>query len=428
MSEEQFFQIFLEKVRETLSRLSPVDFNNSIFTNAYLSKWNIFGETIKPQGAIVACDGSFGESSFSGGLVVIVTRAIAHIYSLNNNRITSVFEVDTKAGYRLGGRTVLMKALELRVLRKALEKALEEHIEAFGIFDGSLYLTFLHHKDRLKKISPVFEEYVRELANILKLAEKGIKIIGISKDSDINYLRAKVVTSVLTELCSGMGNGIARRRSLKKLLKDLTSKGLECLDKSLRLLCLRELEQDFSDECLYSELTLEPGFTTPLLLAPQTIFLTGESKANGWRDTSFRKHIEKDEDLSGVLKSLDEYFSSTPIALTYWRPSNMSMVYRLDVPASLLGYSGKCEDLTEDVFLEGRDYLESMKNIVGVLNWMRQGPYAVYPLVEVDSIAKLDRSLYKSVYEPVIVEELKKRGFKVNSRKRRIRDIVLRGY
>ncbi|MDW8033409.1 MAG: hypothetical protein RMI79_00430, partial [Nitrososphaerota archaeon] len=153
-----------------------------------------------------------------------------------------------------------------------------------------------------------------------------------------------------------------------------------------------------------------------------------EGKAKGWHDTKFRKRIEKESDLSGVLRTLDEYFSSTPIALIYWKPPDMPVVYRLDLPASLLGYPGKCEDLTEDIFLEGNKYLDNVKNIVGILNWTRQGPYAVYPLVEVDNIAKLDRSLYKTVYEPIIVEELKKRGFKVNPRRRRIRDIVVRGY
>jgi len=193
-------------------------------------------------------------------------------------------------------------------------------------------------------------------------------------------------------------------------------------------LFLKELEQDFSDEGLYSELVTEPGFTTPLALAPHTIFLSGESKAKGWYDTNFRKRIERDSDLSGVLKRLDEYFSSTPIALTYWKPPGVSVVYRLDVPASLLGYRGECGNLSEDVFLEEEEYLSAMRNIVSMLNWMRQGPYVVYPLVQVDSIAKLDRNLYKTAYEPAIVEELRRRGFRVNPRKRKIRDLLLRGY
>jgi len=424
MAEEHFFKIFLEKIRETLSKLNPMNFQNSIFRSAYLSKWNSYGEIIRPNGEIVACDGSLGESSFSGGLVVIVARAIAHIYSLKDGKITSVLEVDTRAGYRLQGKTVLMKTLELKVLRKTLEK----YPGAFGVYDGSLYLTFLHHADRLKRTLWIFEEYLEELANVLKLSNSGVKIVGVSKDSDVNYLRAKITANVLTSLLGESNTVMTRRRSLKKMLKDFTSRSWEGLDESLRASCLRELEQDFSDEGLYSELTSEPGFTTPLLLAPQTIFLSGETSAKGWRDTKFRKYIENDSDLSGVLKRLDEYFSNTPIALTYWRPQGAAGVYRVDIPANLLGYRGRCEDLNEDVLLEGEAYLERAKNIIGVLNWMTQGPYAVYPLVQVDSIAKLDTSLYKTAYEPVIIEELRKRGFKASPRKRRIRDMVLRGY
>ena len=428
MAEEQFFQMFLEKVRESISRLKPIDLQDPVFRNAYLSKWNSCQESAPPNGAIVACDGSFGESSFSGGLVVIVARAIAHIYSVKQSSVARVLEVDTRADYRLQGRAIFMKTLELRVLRSAIEKTLREYGEAFGVFDGSLYLTFLHHEDRLKRVSWIFEKYVEELTNILRLAEKGIKIVGVSKDSDINYLRAKIIASVLTKFCGESNSGVIRGRSLKKLLKDFKDKYWDKFEESLRGLFLKELEQDFSDEGIYSELATEPGFTTPLALAPHTIFLTGESKAKGWYDTNFRKRIERDSDLSGVLKRLDEYFSSTPIALTYWRPPGAAGVYRLDVPASLLGYQRKCGDLTEDVFLEGEEYLSAMRNIVSMLNWMRQGPYAVYPLVQVDSIAKLDRNLYKTAYEPVIVEELRRRGFKAGPRKRSIRDIVLRGY
>jgi len=103
-------------------------------------------------------------------------------------------------------------------------------------------------------------------------------------------------------------------------------------------------------------------------------------------------------------------------------------VYRLDVPSNLLDYKGACGDLSDDRFMDDKACLERMRKLISFLNWMRQGPHIVYPLVEVDTIARLDRELYKNAYEPVIVDELKRRGFKVSPRRRSIRDLVLRGY
>lgn len=427
MAEEQFFQMFLNRLHESVGRLTPLELHSSPFKNAYLSKWNACEESAKPSGTIVACDGSIGESSFSGGLVVLVARAIAHIYTIEGG-LKSIMEVDTAANYRLQGRSLFMKTLELRVLRKALEKALQEHETALGIFDGSLYLTFLHYREHLRRVSWIFEKYVRELASLLKLAEKNVAIVGLSKDSDINYLRAKVMLDIVKSFDANFILEVKRGRSIKKIREKLVEKAEDESEDSVLQACIEELDKGLSDEGVYSELVPNPGFTTPLLLAPQTLFLTGESKTRSWWDTSFRRLLEKDAALKKVLEALDEYFSMPPIALSYWRPAGMLGVYRLDVPSSLLGYKGSCGDLSDDMFMDDDAPLRRLRETISFLNWMKHGPHVAYPLVEVDTIARLDRELYKNAYEPVIVDELKRRGFKVSPRRRSIRDMVLRGY
>jgi len=425
MAEEQFFQMFLSELRESIGRLRPLDLVSSPFKDSYLSKWCSHCESSEPDEAVVACDGSIGESSFSGGLVVWAARAVAHVYSMGSEPL-SLLETGVEAGYRLQGREFFLRSLELRTLRRAMEKASQSRRRVFGIFDGSLYLTFLHHRDHLRAFSRIFENYVRELSLLMKLVDEEKMVVGISKDSDISYLRAKIMIDILRSLDPELA-AEARGRSIRRIREVLGDRVKGLTQDSTLKTCFEELEQDFSDEGVYSEIAPGPGFTKPLLLAPQTIFLTGEARSTGWWDSKFRTRLKQDEDLKGVLQVLDEYFSNPPVALTYWRPGMGSRVYRVDVPSRILGYSGACGGLSGDFFI-GDSGVEKAKTVFSVLNRLQQEPHAVRPLAEVDSIARLDRSLYKDAYEPVIVEELRRSGFKASPRRRRIRDAVLRGY
>ncbi|MBO3754215.1 MAG: DNA double-strand break repair nuclease NurA [Candidatus Brockarchaeota archaeon] len=425
MAEEQFFQMFLSRLRESISRLSPLSFNSSPFKASYLSKWYPYDETCEPDGAVAACDGSISESSFSEGLVVWVARSVAHVY-LKEGEPISLLEAGVEAGYRLQGRELFLRTLELRTLRRALEKASQLHGRVFGIFDGSLYLTFLHHRDRLRAFSRVFENYVRELTLLLKLVDEEKMALGVSKDSDISYLRAKIMIDILHSMDPEIA-AEARGRSIRRIREVLGEKVKGLPPGSMLKTCFEELEQDFSDEGVYSEIAPSPGFTKPLLLAPQTIFLTGEAKSTSWWDSGFRARLKRDEELKGVLEALDDYFSNPPVALTYWMPSMGSKVYRVDVPSSILGYTGAGGSLSGDFFI-GDSGVEKAKKIFCVLNRLQKEPHVVHPLAEVDSIARLSRSIYKDAYEPVVVEELRRRGFKASPRRRSIRDAVLRGY
>jgi hypothetical protein len=424
MAEEQFFQMFLSGLRESVGRLSPPGFNSSPFKASYLSKWCPYDEACEPDGAVAACDGSISESSFSGGLVVWVARSVAHIYSRGREPV-SLLEAGVEAGYRLQGRELFLRALELRTLRRALEKAFQSHGRVLGIFDGSLYLTFLHNRDRLKAVSRVFESYVKELTLLLKLVDGERMVIGLSKDSDISYLRAKIMIDILHSLDPGLAS-VARGRSIRRIREVLSEKVKGLSSDSMLETCFNELEQDFSDEGVYSEIAPGPGFTKPLLLAPQTIFLTGETRSTSWWDSGFRSRLKRDEALKGVLEALDSYFSNPPVALTFWRPSLSSRVYRVDIPSNILGYSDAGGSLSADFFIDDSG-VEKAKKIFGVLNRLQHEPHIVHPLAEVDSIARLSRSIYRYAYEPVVVEELRRRGFKASPRRRSIRDAVLRG-
>lgn len=430
MAEESFFSMFAEELRKSVGILVPHEPQASWAKRLYLSKWNPYSASSDPNCAVVACDGSLGESRFSGGLVAWAARAIAHIYAKDRSVVT-IPEVAVEVDYGLSGQSLFMKALELQVLRKAIEKARHDHERVLAIFDGSLYLTFFHYAPQLEAMALVFERYIKELTSLLKISQDGrVFILGLSKDSDISYLRARILLDALLQIDESIGTELAiRGRSVRRIAEWLREK-VESLPKDAPLKnYLEEFEWQISDEGLYSEIALEPGFTRPLLLASQTLFVAGEigRGTKSWWESMFRRRLKQSNRLSFLIDVLDSFYAQPPIAIFYWKPKPESGVYRIDTPSNLLGYEDKCGDLSEDIFSDDRG-LEAAQSLVATLNWLSHEPYVVNPLTEVDAVVRLDRKLYKQAYEPMIMEELRKKGFKVNPRKRSMRDFVLRGY
>lgn len=430
MIEEAFFSMFMRELRDSVENLTPPKPRSDWSRGLYLSKWRALEDSVKPDGAVVACDGSISESSFSGGLMVWTARAVAHIYSYEGE-VRSIPGVAVKIGYRLKGRPYFMKALELETLNRAVKEAEMEFGEVFALFDGSLYLRFIHHLPRLESMGEIFQRYVEALVGCLKTVRGGkTSMVGLSKDSDVSYVRARILLDAILMEEPEIGEELrSERRSVKRMAERLREIVVHRPGDTALKGYLEELDLEVSDEALYMDLAVEPGFTVPLLLAPQTHFIT-EEVARGtrsWWESSFRERLRGSPELQRLASILDEYYSQPPIATSYWRARSGLGVYRVDIPSALLGFEGRCGDLQEDRFLNG-DGVSKAGELMAALNWLTREPYAVNPLTEVDMVVRLDRRLYRQVYEPVIVEELARRGFKVTPRKRWIRDLVLRGY
>jgi len=426
--EEAFFSAFMEELRGSLDGLTPPKPVSRWSRELYLSKWRRLASSVKPDGVVVACDGSISESTFSGGLTVWTARAIAHIYS-EEGEVRSIPGVAVNIGWRLKGRPYFMKALELEILNRAVEEAEREFERVFALYDGSLYLRFIHHIPRLEAMEGILQRYVKALTKCLRLAQRGaVSIVGLSKDSDISYLRARILLDAMLMERPRVGEELrSEQRSVKRMAERLR----EIVERSPgdpRLQAyLEEFDLEVSDEILYMDLAVEPGYTVPLILAPQTQFISEEVNrgTRSWWESSFRRVLR--DRLKPLASLLDELYSQPPIAVSYWKTVSERGVYRVDVPSQALGFEGECGGLQEDRFLDDEGAAEA-GDLIAALNWLSREPYAVNPLTEVDAIVRLDRSLYRQVYEPVIVEELRRRGFNVKPRKRWIRDLVLRGY
>jgi hypothetical protein len=433
MSEELFYSEFSQKLADALNSLRPYGALDNLWAkDLYLSKWIDFRDSMAFDDAIVSCDGSVADSSFSGGLTVWYARALAHIYR-SGESLTPLPVSDVRVGYRMKGKTLFMRTLELRALRYAVEKCLKSSSkEILALYDGNLYLTFLHHPPYLEQMVDVLEAYVRELRALLTMVlEHDVKLIGISKDSDARYVRARLLLEALMQEDVKLGYEVARERSVVRIAEKLKSLvGLVNESKKAMLEnFFREFNAELSDEELYDIIAKGPGFTRPLVLSPQTFYISEEVKAGttSWWDSVFRARIKQRESLAPVTEALDDLYRLPPVSVLYWRPHHGLGIYRLDIPSSLLGISEKWGDIGGDRFIEGSSWLDSVKTAVSILNGLSPEPYFVKPLMEVDQIVRLDRKLYSQVYEPVLTAELRKRGLRAMTRKRRIRDLVIRG-
>lgn len=398
---------------------------------AYLHEWNAFSEVSEPSGCVVSCDGSIAESAFSGGLEVWVGRAVAHIRP-KHGTMTSIPNVEVPVGYDLGGKSIFMKTIELETLAQAVVRATEKDGKVFAVYDGNLSL-FLpaRYLQRLQPLADLFERHVRAIVKCFKLVQQDLlELVGVSKDSNVTYLRARLILNVLLQANPELGEMMRReQRSLRLMARRLAEIVEHEGAKSSLRPYLNELTQPISDEALYSELAPEAGYTTPLFLAPQTRFFAAEAEkgTNDWWDSSFRKLLGRNSALEGLRGALDELYSLPPVAISYWKPRSGFMTYRIDVPSTLLGQKSRTGDMKENALAENVA-ANALRGLVSKLNWLSQGENVVAPLTEVDAIARLDRRLYHSSYEPLIVKELTNKGYNLRLSKRRIRDYVMRGY
>jgi hypothetical protein len=186
-----------------------------------------------------------------------------------------------------------------------------------------------------------------------------------------------------------------------------------------------DLSDDISDESVFRRSTSSAGFSIPLLVPPQPRFMGASAMEKEWswkKDRAFRPSV-KDPELQRLF---DELYLLPPVAVSYWRSLNDDGVHRVDLLAGSLG--AKVSAGEQNAFKFAEDLVEPAKSVFAVLNAMSSNSFSIDPLIHADVAVKLDRSLFKAAYEPVILEALKNAGFDIDMRRRALRDMVMRGY
>mgnify|MGYP000038161153 CR=1 FL=1 len=422
LAEDVFFPLFSNALSKL--KVDAVEISDFLM-NVYASYWHSFkGRDEEYPRSFVVADGSYQSTSFQGGARAICSRAIAIRYE--GNVIADFYpEVDVKLGLRLRKTTHYMKALELKCLLKALKDA---HDETIAIHDGTIYPTIAvdsFAEPREQEVEAILG-WLKALEELYEFAMKrGHILIGLVKDSHVNYLRSRILVNCVESIDRDLSIEIARERSLKNIGRRLRGNLLASENDVLKEV-LRDAELMTSDEEVFEVCASGPGFTKPLALAPQPIYLSGEVKAGtpNWWKSRLRRRLEDSNMLGEVSKILDRIYSMPPIVMFYWKPWHGYGIYRVDVSGWSLDVEWKCGDMEGDVFMD--HLVEKCERIVSALNGLSPEPFAVKPLSDVDELVRLRREVYQESYEPLLVDYLRSKGLRARLTKRGVREAVFR--
>jgi len=410
------------------------------FKQLYVSVWHEFDGVASSKPSFVVCDGSKGDSDFQGGVKALHVRALA--CGPKELNVSDVKEVCTYVKHMLKRPESYMKAAEFRALTKILS---EIDSETLVLYDGSLYPLFLESTLFEEELVEAVAEELGSLAELYKAAfKKKLTLIGISKDSHATHVKTRLLLDSLTKFDPEIGGRVGNKRyswrivkEIKKILREeeLSQEAKETLKKYLKEFKLKTV-----DVSIFESLNLKPGFTVPVVLPPSILYLGMEvSKGTKYWDESVIKteletHLEATRDMDeeyqrkaeSIARSLDEIYSLPPLTTIYWKPHHGLGTYRVDISGWSLDIDTPCKELNESYFANSPEIIQRCEEIVSKLNALSPAPRVVKPLMEeVDEIVRLRTKTYREVYEPLIIEELKKRGFNLQLSRRRWREIVL---
>ncbi|MBS7655708.1 DNA double-strand break repair nuclease NurA [Candidatus Bathyarchaeota archaeon] len=425
MTEDIFLPSFMSEMKKISSLSLKIDPQEK-FRKIYEELWIEHNFVAPLNFNFMVCDGSRGLTEFQGGIKALYARALVHSFK-GKEFIDRIAETKVFVDYLLQKEDSYMKAVELNALKKALEKV----DEALAIYDGSLYPTFPLSALNNEKIAKAKTEEFKALAAVYKQAyDENQVLIGFCKDSNVSYIRAKVLIDCLKIEAPRIGEEVSRQMypsRIAKKLKKLKEEASEREKKLLESYCY-EFELKTSDEEVFSNLSLNPGFTTPLILAPQPLYLEAAyEKKRDWWNSIFREKTSKlKPELYEIVKLLDEVYSLPPLATICWKPHHGLEVHRVDLSGWSLGVKMKWGDLKENIFIKEKAFINCCKEIVEKLNALSLTPTIIGPLTDVDTLVRIDNSVYRDVYEPILINTLKKTGLKAKLRRRRLREILLR--
>jgi hypothetical protein len=183
-----------------------------------------------------------------------------------------------------------------------------------------------------------------------------------------------------------------------------------------------------SDEEMLDECAAKPGFTVPTALAPQPLFLSEEVKAKTrrWTDSRIRGRLLKaGPPLSEVASTLDAVYELPPVVISYWRPWHGLGVYRVDVCGWAFGLDVEWNSVEADRLLNA-EAAATFRGVAAFLNALSPEPFAIKPLLDADDLVRLSAGTYRECYEPLIIEALRKAGFKALPTKRALRELMVR--
>lgn len=429
-----FFDEFYEELERAVSSLRneeirvepPIE-----MIEAVRNRWHEYEPAEMPSSlTLVAVDGGVQRSEFSHGWNISVGRACALIRSPEEERdlrirkrvkihMGRVFDDRDKTYLPSYARLIA----EYGVALDAAEEVLREGGRPLVLMDGSLYLSRFPYAEREYLSHPeLLAELFETMAALHSLgSEEGFPIAALAKDSAVFYLYMALLRGVLA--LSGVGGNllslvvespspISLRAKMGRLKED-EKKVLESLFGGVKPL---------SDQELVMVSTRSPGFTHPLLLAPSIYYRSGDTRPSLYRRI---EELLPKEPAERTVSALKGFFSRPAMALTYWQPHQGARPFRVDVSAPSLGYRFPMEEIRRNTFVAEDCDLSLLREVFDYLGfWFCNDLEYNLPLHHADRLARFDRRLYTSRYEPFVVGRMEQRGINLRIRVRDLREVT----
>jgi hypothetical protein len=423
-----FFDEFYEELERVVAGIAPPEeepSEPSILADDVRRCWIPY--TPKPEErdeALISVDGGVQLSRFAYGGFVAVGRALALVHSPGRDRtaekrvkihVQEVFN-DRDRGFIPG---YVRMIAEYDAARLAAERALEEGMRPMVLMDGSLYFArfpyatreYIHHPGLLAELF----ESISALRRLGR--DRGFPVAAITKDSTVFYLHMRLLRDKVR--MAGLG-----------ALADEVEQALSPLDLRVRAERLPEAgrvalvpfveRRPLCDTALVNAVTRTEGYTKPLLLAPSIYFGRGGIPV-------LYERIERNlgrERAQRVVKALKSFFGCPGVAVTYWKPAPDVRPFRIDLSAASLGYDEPWGKERGNWFVEEDADLGPLERTLDHLGyWFCNDVEYNIPLRQADTLARFDRGLYRSKYEPFIVNRLEAAGYDIRGTRRTLREV-----
>ena len=376
-----------------------------------------------PNEILISVDGGVQISRFAYGGFVTVARACAITHtSGEGRRLTKTVKIHIQEVYDNRDRGLIPNyarlIAEYRTAAKAAQEVLELGLKPVVLMDGSLYLSRFPYATREYRRHPaLLVELLDSISDLRTLAMKRkFPIMGISKDSSVFYLHMALLNAALLK---------AKTPRLRELIDDTYTP----FDLALRVKTMKEKDQralepfldrrPICDSALVHACAESEGYSQPLLLAPSIYRID-------FQGGSLYDRLERNlspEIKEFMITSLRNFLDCPPVAVTYWKPTKISRPFRVDIAGHSLGRSEPWDSSKENTFFEVPDN----RALQGILNhlhhWYCNDVEYNIPLKQADTLARFDRNLYSTKYEPFIISRLERAGVNVMGTRRNLREV-----
>lgn len=387
---------------------------NKFYENKFKAHWiNYQLDSCIPEQDVIAIDSSRGRCPTSNGGFFFVCRALA---LGKKNKYRTIF-TDFDFSNIMTQSTFIGRVMEWTEHLAGIQ-AIEKQFEGILLIDGSLYGRMAHLPLELKLennkgfILDYFEIYLK----LLKLCkEKGILLIGISKESRTSFYREFLIKEILKEKISDkklrkrlLSEALDRPKNAFKLAKSIGDKDI--------ILLTEELIAKKPDSLLILSNAKDSGYIKPLLLGASTRWRRAEKLIR----TNFRQFIEsnfptlsEDPDfIKHAQKIIFEMLDFPAIISFHILPTRIDTPMRIDIPAWYFDINERLLDIGWPKLID-IDLNEVLKLISAGYCGLEN--YNIW-LTAVDNEVKLSRVDFKELYlkkfEEIIGKKATPRGYR----------------